>query len=271
MVTEPPRRSASMCLLRASGDSSEVLLGRRGSAARFMPGAWVFPGGVVDPVDGSPQASAVLGEGIGPDHAPWLAAGARETLEESGIWLTDPPRVAGPVGRPAGPAVYEELAGAGASLALGGFAFLANWITPTMVPVRFDTRFYVGEIPDGVDGAPDGGEIEALRWVRPADAVADADRGTMLIAFPTRRILLQLAGLGKPADAVAHARSLPVVPVVQPRFRVDTDGSIRVLVPGDPGFDETPDLPPDPAAPAMAPRATGLDGEVVPELVRRAD
>ena len=72
-----PRQAATVILLRGGADSLEVLLAKRNPAARFMGGAWVFPGGAVD---------AHEGEG---DHAHRLA-GVRECAEEVGVALPDP-------------------------------------------------------------------------------------------------------------------------------------------------------------------------------------
>lgn len=52
----------------------ELLMVRRTSAARFMAGYWVFPGGAVDPADGDGQAGLRV-------------AAVRELEEETGIVL----------------------------------------------------------------------------------------------------------------------------------------------------------------------------------------
>jgi 8-oxo-dGTP pyrophosphatase MutT (NUDIX family) len=67
-----PRQAATVILLRGGDATLEVLLVRRNPAARFMGGAWVFPGGAVDASE---------------DHE---AAGVREVAEESGVTLPDP-------------------------------------------------------------------------------------------------------------------------------------------------------------------------------------
>jgi 8-oxo-dGTP pyrophosphatase MutT (NUDIX family) len=72
-----PRQAASVILLRGAGDGLEVLLVKRNPAARFMGGAWVFPGGAVD---------AHEGQG---DQAHRVAA-VRELDEEAGIAGVDP-------------------------------------------------------------------------------------------------------------------------------------------------------------------------------------
>jgi 8-oxo-dGTP pyrophosphatase MutT (NUDIX family) len=67
-----PRPAATVILLRGSGGGLEVLLVRRNPQARFMGGAWVFPGGALD---GSEDPRA---------------AGVREVFEEAGVALPDP-------------------------------------------------------------------------------------------------------------------------------------------------------------------------------------
>jgi len=69
-----PRQAASVILLRGGDHALEVLLVKRNPDARFMGGAWVFPGGSVD---------AQEGEGDGARRA----AAVREVAEEAGIAL----------------------------------------------------------------------------------------------------------------------------------------------------------------------------------------
>src|SRR5437660_10639897 len=72
-----PRPAATVILLRGGADALEVLLVQRNPAARFMGGAWVFPGGAVDAAEG------------GGDSAHRVAA-TRELEEEAGVALGDP-------------------------------------------------------------------------------------------------------------------------------------------------------------------------------------
>jgi 8-oxo-dGTP pyrophosphatase MutT (NUDIX family) len=67
-----PRQAATVILLRGAHAKLEVLLVRRNPAARFMGGAWVFPGGAIDASE---------------DHE---TAGVREVAEESGVALPGP-------------------------------------------------------------------------------------------------------------------------------------------------------------------------------------
>jgi 8-oxo-dGTP pyrophosphatase MutT (NUDIX family) len=55
----PARPAASVVLLRDGADGVEVLLVERNPAARFMGGAWVFPGGAVSEGDAGPEECAL--------------------------------------------------------------------------------------------------------------------------------------------------------------------------------------------------------------------
>jgi 8-oxo-dGTP pyrophosphatase MutT (NUDIX family) len=66
-----PRQAATVMVLRGGSERLEVLLVQRTPKARFMGGAWVFPGGAVDAAE-SHRAAAV-----------------REVREEAGLSLAD--------------------------------------------------------------------------------------------------------------------------------------------------------------------------------------
>ena len=72
-----PRQAASVIVLRDGSDGLEVLLLRRNPNARFMGGAWVFPGGAVDAHEGEGDLSHRI-------------AAVREVEEEAGLRLPDP-------------------------------------------------------------------------------------------------------------------------------------------------------------------------------------
>jgi 8-oxo-dGTP pyrophosphatase MutT (NUDIX family) len=72
-----PRLAATVILLRGGDEALEVLLAQRSPQARFMGGAWVFPGGAVSPEDGDGEPGR-------------KAAAIRELSEETGVGLDDP-------------------------------------------------------------------------------------------------------------------------------------------------------------------------------------
>ncbi|HEY8582872.1 MAG TPA: NUDIX hydrolase [Capillimicrobium sp.] len=143
------------------------------------------------------------------------AAAVRELAEEAAVELGDP----------------------------GALVPFSRWITPAEVKVRFDTFFFVAPLPDGAEPAIDGAECVALGWFTPRQALLAHARGEILLVFPTIKHLEQL-DLFASADAlIAHARGRDVQPV-EPRVIV-TGETARVLLPGDPGYD-------DPAPPGTA-------------------
>jgi 8-oxo-dGTP pyrophosphatase MutT (NUDIX family) len=189
-----PRSAATVVLLRDADAGLEVLLTRRTLRARFMAGAWVFPGGAVDPGDGEGQSGL-------------RAAAAREVREEAGIDL--------------GP--DSELV-----------AF-SNWITPAQVKIRYDTWFYLALMPAGQEPAIDCDEIIDARWMRPADALAAARAGEILIVVPTAKQLERLSEFGSAGELLSFAQGRRIEPV-QPRV-IGSGEQARIVLPGEPGYD----------------------------------
>jgi 8-oxo-dGTP pyrophosphatase MutT (NUDIX family) len=188
-----PRQAATVIVLRGGAATLEVLLVQRNPAARFMGGAWVFPGGAVD---------AHEGEG---EDAHRLAA-VREAREETGLDLPDTAHL----------------------------VRFSRWITPPEIRIRFDTHFFLAELPEGQEAAADGHECVALGWFTPREALDAAERGEILLVFPTRKHLEQLEPFASTAELLRWAEGREVVPVVP---RVVADGEIaRVVLPGEPGY-----------------------------------
>ncbi|MEA2001792.1 MAG: NUDIX domain-containing protein [Actinomycetota bacterium] len=255
-----------MCVLHQSEADFEVLMVRRGSTAKFMAGAWVFPGGVVDPEDHDDAAVATI-EGLSkPDLGPWLAAAFREVVEETGVWLTSPPSVAA-LGDGD---VFATVRSQGLYFAGDRTAYFANWITPTMIPVRFDARFFVAAIEEKVTPIPDEREVDAAEFVSPVEALRRADSGEWLVPFPTQRTLHQLAGFRSLGAMFEEWRRSEVV-AVQPRMRVAADGSLEVVMPDEPGFDDLQDEVPDPEVLVKAARAAADKGRPIAEMANDGD
>jgi 8-oxo-dGTP pyrophosphatase MutT (NUDIX family) len=188
-----PRPAATVIVLRGGRDALEVLLVKRNPAARFMGGAWVFPGGAVDRGEGSGQQAL-------------RAAGVRELEEEAGIRLKS----------------QDELVP------------FSRWITPPQVKIRFDTWFYLAPLPDGAIPQVDGNEVVDARWYAPAAALAEAERGELLLVFPTIKHLEQLSRFGSVEELLAHARQRKIQPV-EPRVVLSGEEA-RIVLPGEPEY-----------------------------------
>jgi 8-oxo-dGTP pyrophosphatase MutT (NUDIX family) len=200
-----PRQAASVIVLRGGATALEVLLLRRNPAARFMPGAWVFPGGAVDDGDVAEGASRPAGETY-PDAA-HRAAAVREVAEEAGLTLPD-------------------------AAALVKFS---RWITPAQIATRFDTHFFLAPAPPGQEPRPDGAEMVDLGWHTPQGALNAYARGELELVFPTIKHLEQLAGFPTADRLIEWAIGREVV-AVEPRVRT-TGETARVVLPGEPGYE----------------------------------
>lgn len=257
-MTTPARPASTVCVLRDAPAGLEVLMVRRGDAARFMGGAWVFPGGVVDDVDGTELARSVVRGDVGEEERRWVAAGLRELAEEVGIWITTDPIRLPPAGRPRGVGVYRVARDRGVRLDGNRLAYFANWITPTMIPVRFDTRFYAVALgaAERATPDPDPAELAAAEWLAPESVLELARRGERTVPFPTRKALEHLARFGTADEVVADARGMAEVPAVLPRTRTRSDGRLEVILPGEPGYEEVGDEEPPPETLAEATRAS---------------
>ena len=60
----------------------------------------------------------------------------------------------------------------------------ARWTTPEGMPKRFLTWFFAAEAGEG-EVRVDGGEIHDHRWLRPADALAEREAGSLELPPPT--------------------------------------------------------------------------------------
>lgn len=112
----------------------------------------------------------------------------------------------------------------------------SRWITPAEVKIRFDTWFFVVEAPAGTEPAIDGAECVDLCWITPQAALDAGADGSLQLVFPTIKHLEQLAKFESVAATIETARRRDVV-AVQPRI-IDRGEGLRVLLPGEPGFDE---------------------------------
>ena len=181
--------AATVVLLRDRSGGLEVLLARRSSKLAFHGGAWVFPGGRIDPGD----------YGDAPDDLARAArrAAVREAKEEAGVDV-DP----------------------------DAMVHLSNWTTPEGSPKRFATWFFVGPVAGG-DEVADGAETEALQWFGPDEALTAHAAGDIELAPPQYVTLLDLRRFATVADAMAAVAA--AVPVdYLPRFHFVDDVAVCV-------------------------------------------
>jgi 8-oxo-dGTP pyrophosphatase MutT (NUDIX family) len=250
----------------SGGTALEVLMVRRNLRSDFVGGAYVFPGGAVDLLDGGAEAealsagrsdaeaSALLGVGSG-GLAYWVAV-VRETFEEAGLLLArregGPGLLAGDPEEEARFAAARAAVNAGTrrfldlcrderlQLGVGDIHYFAHWITPRGAPRRYDTRFFVAAAPPGQIAAHDAGETIAEVWISPHHALARHRAGEIEIIFPTIRNLQAIGRFATSAELLeAAARASSAVPTIEPRVVPDGNG-MRIVLPGDPSYERAP-------------------------------
>ena len=259
----PIRDAATVMLVRDGGEGMEVFMLRRNLNSDFVGGAYVFPGGAVDPADRhadleplcsgrtDAEASTLLTLGSG-GLAYWVAA-IRECFEEAGILLAYDRT--GTILSLADPEVAERYevhreavyAGnrrlvelcetEGLTLAAERIHYFSHWITPVGPPRRYDTRFFVAQAPPEQVPLEDRRETIASLWVRPQDALERHRSGELDMIFPTIRNLEAIGRFSTSEELLSAAAVIESVPTILPRVVADGDG-MRIVLPGDPLYDQ---------------------------------
>jgi len=158
-----PRDAASLLLLRRRQEALEVLIGRRGQGARFMPGHYVFPGGRVGPGDArSWQGEIREGDGL---QLALKRAALRETFEETGLVVGL--KLAG--GAPSGNGhelspVEQAYRARGIMPAPDLLHLVGRAITPAISPIRFHARFFVADADHAAGELVPCEELNDLHW-----------------------------------------------------------------------------------------------------------
>jgi hypothetical protein len=102
------------------------------------------------------------------------------------------------------------------------------------VQIRFDTHFFLAELPPGHEPRVDGEECVDLGWFTPRAALAANDTGEIQLVFPTIKHLEQLSEFSSVESLLAYARGREVQPV-QPKVLLEGEVA-RIVLPGEPGY-----------------------------------
>lgn len=246
-----PVLAATILIARDGAEGMEVFMVKRHHQIDFVAGALVFPGGKTSAGDRE-AALAEYADGISAWSADMRALAAtaiREAFEESGILLArdaatgamvDAERLAslqsyrhaiekGEI------SLIEMLQRERLRLACDALVSFAHWVTPKMMPKRFDTHFFLARAPSGHLGSHDGRESVDSIWIRPADAVAD--RKTWNVIFPTKLNLMKLAASRTVDEAIEAARAAPPL-TVEPWIEAGPDGNV-LRIRDDAGYEQT--------------------------------
>lgn len=241
MADPAPVRPAATILLVRDEPVFQVLMVKRHHQIDFASGALVFPGGKTDPADHD-EAWAELVHGwdeFETDQRALRIAAIREVYEEAGILLARHEAGHAFVGDERAGEAREAVAKGARSflelvrelevkLDLGSLTVFARWITPDMMPKRFDTWFYVARATSDQLAICDGWETVDAEWIGPGEAIDLAASGARKVIFPTRMNLQLLAESASGQDAVARAAERVLV-TVEPKVEPRPDGPVLVI------------------------------------------
>lgn len=253
ILTTAPLDAATVVMLRDGPAGLQVLLMRRHQASNVLGGVYVFPGGKLDPEDLNPlwqehlsQDSATLHQRLNEPDLPserasgLFVAAMREAYEECRVLLGCAPH-ASPGVHPvlqalqSGQSWHTAFQTQAMSLHTDALLPWCRWITPRQASVtnkRFDTRFFVTQVPDDQLAEHDNHEATEVLWIHPRDALLRYWNREIELAPPQ---IMSLAHLCRHANAQsvlteAHHRQPPVI---EPE-PYDQDGVRTICYPGDP-------------------------------------
>ncbi len=244
----PAVPAATILMLRDGPSGLETFMVVRHHQIDFATGALVFPGGKVDDGDGEVRDWCDGVDDADDVILSLKAGGIREAFEECGVLLARDKATGELV---SGERLTEldhyrdELHKGRISLrdfcekeqlvlACDLLQEFAHWVTPTMMPKRFDTHFYVASAPADHVAAHDGHESVDSVWISPQDAIKGNKDGTYTIIFPTLLNIEMLGEAGSVAEAMDQAKARNIV-TVEPWTEQRDDGAY-LCIPAEAGY-----------------------------------
>jgi 8-oxo-dGTP pyrophosphatase MutT (NUDIX family) len=266
-----PKDAATVILLRQSPNSDEdnleVLMVLRHRNSTFVPGAYVFPGGCLDQEDYSPdmeslctgidlvKARTILHNMSSPEKAlgAWVA-GIRETFEEVGLLMAYH-RDKTPVSFDSediinqfrsyrkklqtGEITFKTiLHNEGLTLAADRLHYFSHWITPELLPHRYDVRFFVAEVPANQQAIHDGIELTSHIWITPHEILEGFTRGEFDMVVPTLVTIEELSRYTTIQEVIASTENKEIDAILT--VMVEEDGGIVEYLPDGRIFREMP-------------------------------
>lgn len=257
-----PVVAASVILLRQSIDGLEVFMVRRHIKSDFAADVYVFPGGKAGSDDSVmpsqvrlspiPTARSDIEPELG--WSPVYVAAIRELFEEAGILLAE--RTDGtPLNFEADASASERFGYMRDEVRSGNLSLedlakkeelvyradrlhlFSNWLTPEILSKRFNTYFFLAEVPKGQDPRhADLHELTDSLWISASAALERFRSGAFPLVFATERHLQMLASFETPQELLGQTEDTKILRVM-PR-PITVDGRQDFLIPGDPGYEE---------------------------------
>ncbi len=213
-----------------------------------MAGAFVFPGGQLENSDSDPELSSLVlaadnfhprallqEDGLTPDKARgFFIAAIRETFEEAGIFLA---------GYSNGNFIaFQEkeavvrFSAHRRALNSGEISLadilrkenillfpdtlvpFSHWITPEREGKRFDTRFFLAQLPQGQETVSDNMELTEFLWVTPQNALRMHLSREIMLMPPTLKTVMELLPFKSVDELFAAAKRRIIYPILPQIF-----------------------------------------------------
>ena len=252
--------AATVILTRERAGGLQVYLLQRNPNSGFMGGHYVFPGGVLEPEDYHTRLFQAhsdldlealdrrLGGGLTSARAlAFCVAAIRETLEEAGVFLARNEdcfeeqvielsrlRLTGKL--PKGWLV-SLVRGTRWRLTLTALSHWSHWITPVLMKRRFDTRFFLAEMPADQICRPDLRETVHGLWESPERALTGNLVGKIPLSPPTLVTLHEMLAYRRLNDLQAASHRRPGDQAILPRWVPLPEGAV-IIEPWDPLYRE---------------------------------
>ncbi len=198
----------------------QVYLMRRSSRSGAFAGNYVFPGGTISPQDrhwelwkdyvdlGMEEISRIFCSNLSCEKAiAFGIAAIRETFEEAGVLLARAGnqdlqmlckrRMQEEL---SGDWFQEQVVSEGWTLSFSALVPWSHWVTPKLMPKRFDTRFFLAFMPAGQACEPDARETTHGIWITPKEALSKNHAGEIPLSPPTLVSLHELLSCRYPGQ-----------------------------------------------------------------------
>ena len=242
--------ASTVLVIRDGLDDIEVFMVVRHHQIDFASGALVFPGGKVDESDLNPEIRRhiVTETEISDEELSYKIAGIRECYEEANVlfayeqnekeiisserleklakWREEFNNKKG--------SMFDFAVKENIKFNLDNLILFAHWITPEMMPKRFDTYFYLAEAPKDHIGKHDGKESVDSIWISPKQALEDCLTKKRTIIFPTKMNLEKLSKFRTVKEALDEVKKETVF-TVEPKIEKNEDG-VFLTIPEEAGY-----------------------------------
>ena len=242
--------ASTVLVIRDGIDDIEVFMVVRHHQIDFASGALVFPGGKVDENDLNPKLRkyTISSNEINDQELSYRIAGIRECYEEADVLfayeendseIISNERLAKLIkwrekfNNKEG-SMYDFAVEENIKFNLDNLIPFAHWITPQMMPKRFDTYFYIAEAPKDHLGSHDGKESVDSIWITPKQALDDCYAKKRTIIFPTRMNLEKLSRFKTVKEALEKIKKETII-TVEPKIEKNND-EVFLTIPENAGY-----------------------------------